>query len=227
MGGIMGAPHLIEGLYFHCIVWLSTGVYMSGGTSDVMDLKLHLLSFACFLKLVPSDGLCVTQYSTISARPGDTVIMPCKFTVLQNLLNIASVVWQKTDLEDIAVVDLDSNPGAGEEIQDNKYKNRTLIHQDWPLTGHPNLTLYNLSTADLGNYTCYINANSWAHRCAEVQIALTFQQTSTSDTVDNVRKGDHEIHRYGMSEEVFIIVITSLYVCIAICICILSITSYP
>ncbi|XP_078529726.1 uncharacterized protein LOC144808089 isoform X2 [Lissotriton helveticus] len=187
-----------------------------------MDQKLHLFTLCCFLKLVPSDGLCMTQYSTISARPGDTVILPCKFNIFQNVFNISSVVWQKTTLEVIAIVDLGNIPDNGKTVHDNKYKNRTRIHHDWLLTGHPNLTLYNVSTADLGNYTCYINANSWTHRCANVHITLTLQQTDTSHKGDNVTKGDQETSRNAISEKSVIMVIAFSYVCIAIGIIVFS-----
>lgn len=159
----------------------------------------------------------MTQYSIISARPGDTVILPCKFNVFQNVNNIVSVVWQKTTLEVIASVDLANNPENGEAIHDHKYKNRTQIHQDWLRTGHPNLTIYNVSTADLGNYTCYINTKSWTHRCADVHITLAVQETDTSHKGDNVTKGDQETNRFAISEQSKIMmVIASLYVCIAI-----------
>ncbi|XP_015224757.1 PREDICTED: coxsackievirus and adenovirus receptor homolog, partial [Cyprinodon variegatus] len=86
------------------------------------------------------------------AKPGQTVILPCKTADSQPAL---AVEWRRSDLEsEYVLLFRDDRTDAGN--QHPSYKNRTDLQDRQMKNGDVSLVLKNVTTNDTGTYECKV-----------------------------------------------------------------------
>ncbi|KAK2812110.1 hypothetical protein Q5P01_000077 [Channa striata] len=113
--------------------------------------------------LGPSSSLCwmfLSVYVTVSvsddvlnitAKPGDTVILPCQ---APRNTPVRAVVWIRPDLNDLTVCVYRGR--QCEKDDQSPFQGRVEINDDWVKNGNMSLILKNVTINDSGTYECHV-----------------------------------------------------------------------
>ncbi|XP_038672654.1 butyrophilin subfamily 1 member A1-like isoform X1 [Scyliorhinus canicula] len=113
-------------------------------------LGLHNVMLEKFHVQVPNKPIIVTV--------GDDVVLECQLVPVKPLDNL-EVRWFTSDYA--SPVHLYSNGQDLPDVQDKAYKGRTELFKDQFLHGKTSLKLKKIKTSDEGNYTCFIDSQTY------------------------------------------------------------------
>uniref|UniRef100_A0A3Q1HS66 Ig-like domain-containing protein n=1 Tax=Anabas testudineus TaxID=64144 RepID=A0A3Q1HS66_ANATE len=108
-----------------------------------------------------------TNVKNITAKPGDTVILPCNVT---RNTNIRVVEWSR----DNKTLCFNRNPEINDlcriDVDLLSFKDRVQLNHAWMAEGNMSLILKNVTIRDSGRYECRVDQSGTKHTKRQVRV---------------------------------------------------------